>query len=385
MLSVRTDFPFFKNNPGLVYLDSASTTQKPQQVIDAITHFYTTDNANSGRGNYPLATRQTKCIETTRQKIQMFVGAKESDEIIFTTGATIAMHQLAFSLAESVLKDGDEILYCPHDHNSFIEPLTRITSTLKKRGITITLVPYSIRNTGGIDIADIKSKVSPRTKVVWATHVHNIFGTDSDIAELKPIVNADTIIVLDATQSIGHMPIDVAQLGVDALICTGHKMLAGTGIGFIYLQSSVQARLRPFFVDSGYEVGTAHLAGIASLNAAITYLNTLTMTAVHRHIADLTQYTLQALQALPHIEFTPGPHYWRCQGGNGILAFQCMNLPATEVGFILAERNICVRTGDHCTFSTHHKYQDTIRVSMHIYNTKTDIDYFVACLAEITT
>jgi len=385
MLSIRSDFPFFNHHPDLVYLDSASTTHKPQVVIDAIIKFYSHDNANSGRASYPLATTQTTAVAETREVVREFLGAESCNEIIFTSGATAAFNHLVWSLANHELKDGDEILYCPLDHISFITPIKHVVEELKKRGVFVNLIPYTIRSTGGIDIDDIKEKITPQTKVIWATHVHNIFGSDSVISELRDLLDRNnTLIVLDATQSVGHIPVNVQLLKVDALVCAGHKMLAGTGIGILYLRESIQERIPPLFSGSGegYEVGTHHLAGITSLRAAINYLNNLSMEAVHQHLSELTQYALTQLRTVPNILFTPGPHFWNCKGGNGIISFKLRNIPATEVGFILAEHNICVRTGNHCTFATE-EYSDTIRISIHIYNTTKDIDRLISILKTI--
>ena len=388
MLDVRHQFPFFSEHQELVYLDNASTTQKPQRVLDAIDQFYRTENANSGRGSYPLATQTTNKLERTRELVRSFINADKPSEIFFSRGATDAFNQLAWQIGITSLQTGDEILYCPLDHASFVGPLHKMCSYLQSQGITVNLVPVGIRRTGGVDISDLREKANDKTKLVWVTHVHNVFGANSDIAEIRPLLKNKAIpIILDATQSVGHCTVDVQALDVDVLVAAGHKMFAGAGIGFVYARerSTSTSPLFPFFVGggTGTEPGTLDLAGIASLEAAIHYIQEIGTETIHEHLSELTQYTLKEVRTLPNVEFVPGAHYWPCQDGLGILSFKLRNLNAMEVGFLLADTNICVRTGEHCLFQPN-EYADTIRVSMHIYNNIADIDRLVQSLHTIT-
>ena len=401
MLNVKSQFPFFAENPNLVYLDSAATTQKPKVVIDALIDFYTRHNANAGRSSYPLANKLTKQIEKIREQIQLFVNAKDKQEIIFTSGATDSFNKVAYSLAINYLQDGDEILYCPNDHKSFVLPWFKVQKILKNMGKNVKLTPFKVNKMGSIDREDLFSKISSKTRIINTTHVQNIYGADSDIDKIKKYIgNKNIIINVDATQSIGHMPLDVQNLGADILSFSGHKMFASQGVGAVYINKRLHQFISPVFVGGGsgvilkdkkvkvtdftqsYESGTQNYAGIITLGKAIEFIEKVGIKKIHNHLSEITQYLLDRLRQLNGIEFTYGPHYWGCADGVGILSFKVNNLSSSEAGFILADKGILVRTGDHC-ISAHDELEDTIRISMHIYNTKDDIDNLLDVLERI--
>lgn len=401
MLNIKSQFPFFTENPGLVYLDSAATTQKPKVVIDALTDFYTKHNVNAGRSSYPLANRLTKQIEEIRGQVQRFISAEDKQEIIFTSGATDSFNKIAYSLGINYLQDGGEILYCPNDHKSFVLPWFNVQKILKNMGKNIKLVPFKINKMGSIDRDDLFSKITPKTKIINATHVNNIYGADSYIDKIREHIGDKSILIhVDATQSIGHMPVDVQKLGADILSFSGHKMLASQGVGVTYISKRLHQFTPPVFMGGGngvklkdekieitdltqsYEAGTQNYAGIITLGKAIEFINEIGIEEIHAHLSELTQYLLGELRQLNGIEFVYGPHYWSCADGVGILSFKVNNLSSSEVGFILAENGILVRTGDHC-ISTHDEFDETIRISMHIYNTKEDVEKIVDVLRKI--
>lgn len=401
MLNVKNQFPFFTNNPDITYMDSAATTQKPQVVLDALTGYYTKSNANAGRSSYPIASKLTREVEEVREKVRKFINAKEKEEVIFTSGSTDGFNKVAYTLGLQYLKDGDEVLYCPQDHKSFVLPWFKVQKLLRDRGIKIVLIPFKVNKTGSIDRNDLFSKVTNKTKVINATHVHNIYGADSDINKIRDSLgDKDVIINVDATQSVGHRFVDVQQLGADILSFSGHKMFAIQGVGATFIAKKLHTFMEPIFVggsngvklhnntvevtnfSQAYESGTQNYAGILTLGKAIEFIEELGIENIHIHLSELTQHLLQKLRHLPKIEFVYGPNFWSCADGAGILSFKVDGLSASEVGFILAENGILVRTGDHC-ISSRDESDDTVRVSMHVYNTKDDVDKLISTINKL--
>ncbi len=382
-------------------MDSAATTQKPQLVLDALTDFYTRYNTNAGRSSYPIANKLTKEVEEVREKVRKFINAKEKDEIIFTSGSTDGFNKVAYTLGLHYLKDGDEVLYCPQDHKSFVLPWFNVQKLLKKIGITINLVPFKVNKMGSIDRDDLFSKVTNKTKIINTTHIHNIYGADSDINKIRDwLGDKDILINVDATQSVGHRLVDVQQLGADTLSFSGHKMFAIQGVGATFITKKIHEFMEPVFVGGGngvklhdgevkvtnfsqaYESGTQNYAGILTLGKAIEFIEQIGIENIYIHLSELTQYLLKELRELKKIVFVYGPNFWSCADGAGILSFKVDGLSASEVGFILAENGILVRTGDHC-ISSRDEFDDTVRVSMHVYNTTEDVDKLIIILKKM--
>lgn len=395
---IRKQFPFFSAHPDIVYLDNAATTHKPQTVIDTINNFYKTQNANAGRGSYPLARTLANDIEHVRKQTQIFLNAKHTEEIFFTFGATDSFNKIALSISFFYLEDGDEVLYCPQDHQSFALPWVSMQRTLRRLGKTIHLIPLRVKKTGSIDRDDLYKKITKKTKVANITHVHNVYGSDNDIRDIKHHLPDTVILNVDATQSVGHMPVDVQALGCDILSFSGHKMFASQGVGVTYIAKRLHDILHPVWIGGGdgvtlegndihlnhytraFESGTQHYAGILSLGTAISFLESIGLETIHRHLAFLTQELVKQLREIPNIEFAYGPAYWPCYDGYGIVSFRLRSLPSTEAGFLLGEQGICVRTGTHCLANP---TEDTIRVSMHVYNTEEDIERFINTLTSL--
>ncbi len=392
---IRSQFPFFSAHPDIVYLDNAATTQKPNGVIDSIANFYKTHNANAGRGSYPLARNLTNEIEHVRKQTQVFLNAKNVEEIFFTFGATDSFNKITSSISFFYLEDGDEVLYCSQDHQSFVLPWISMQQILQQLGKTIHLIPLRVKKTGSIDRDDLYKKITNKTKVVNITHIHNMYGSDNDIRDIKNHLPNKVILTVDATQSIGHMPVDVQALGCDILSFSGHKMFASQGVGVTYIEKRLHDILPPVWIGGGdgatladntmhlnhytraFESGTQHYAGILSLGSAISFLESIGLETIHRHLAFLTQELVKRLREIPDVEFAYGPAYWSCYDGYGIVSFRLRSLPSTEAGFLLGEQRIYVRTGTHCLANP---TEDTIRVSMHVYNTMEDIERFVNAL-----
>ncbi len=404
--SIRGQFPIFANNQGCIYLDSASTTQKPICVLKAMSNYYQEYCANAGRGSYPWAQKVTTEIQQVREKVAIWLNATDTSEVVFTSGATAGLNTVAYAWGMYNLQQEDEILYCPDDHKSTVSPWLYLQTILSRFGKTIHLVPYSIKSSGEIDIEDVSAKVTSKTKLIALTHIHNVFGAINDIAGIRKKVGNSVLLSLDASQSIGHITVNVKELGIDFLAFSGHKMFASPGIGVLWVNKYIHDQLSPFMVGGEQELsptsnsqkvsltplemphlleaGTLNIAGILTLGKAIDFINELTLRTIENHGRELTHHLLRQLQQLPEIVFLPGIAYSICPNGHGILSFHIEGLPASEAGFILSSHNIFVRTGTHCTRGTATR-QDSVRISLHIYNTQQEIDACVSILQKIVS
>jgi cysteine desulfurase/selenocysteine lyase len=380
MRDYKKDFPFFSINKDVVYLDSSATTQKPQFIIDLLHDFYLKRNANAGRGSYPLSTELQRDVELVRNRVGDFIKAKSLNEIFFSSGASDAQQKIALSFL-SYLKSGDEVLYSPLDHRSFVSPWVNIERQLAKFNIKIKLIPYKINQIGCADIDDILTKITDKTRVINITHIHNIFGSDVDIHKLKNIKKQyqKIIVNVDASQSIGHADIDVVNMGADILSFSGHKMFSTFGTGVLYCSKNAQ-----YIIDTNHilESGTKDYAGILSLGEAVSYINSIGIEEIHKYLADITQYAIRSLKNIPGIFFTRGIAWCPGNDGYGILSFNIEGVDPADIAFYLARKNIMVRAGYHCSMS---EDDDTraVRISMHIYNSKQDVDLLANNLGEL--
>lgn len=400
---VKKDFPLFAANPDLIYFDNASTSQKPQVVLDVIENYLKKQCANAGRAAYSWSTQLEKGIEETRKKVADFIGAADPGQIVFTAGATDSLNLVVESWALANLNDGDEILLCPQDHKSAILPWYQIKETLAGFGKKITIKHFAIHEVGDYDLKSIKALVTERTRVLAMAHIHHVYGLDMEVSEIREMVGGDCIISLDASQSVGHASVDAESLPVDFISFSGHKMLAGPGTGVLYVHPRMNAQLKPVRlggksqadIKNGklvisaqspsalLECGTQNIPGILSLGASIDYINSIGLASIERHVSDLTVYLWKKLKDLPGIDFAPGIGICACEHGFGIIAFRFSQLSSMDLSFALDGERIFVRTGDHCIYganSDQEKEDDFIRVSMHLYNTKEEVDTFVEVL-----
>lgn len=402
--SFRSYFPALVQQPELIYLDSASTTQKPRTVLDEMTRYYEQYCANAGRGSYAWAQTVTDALANVRQKVATFLNAHDETEIVFTSGATASMNTIAYAWGLHNLQAGDEILYCPDDHKANVLPWLQLQTLLQRFGTSIRLVPYRITSSGEIDYENLCANVSRKTRLIALTHIHNVFGALNDIARVRASVHEDILLALDAAQSVGHLAVDVQQLGVDFLAFSGHKMFAAPGTGVLWIHQRVHHQLAPFLVGGEQELalashadaqvpqhemphlleaGTLNIPGLLSLGRAIDFINDITLSTIEEHGRMLTAYFLRQLQQLPEIVFLPGIAYHKHPRGYGILAFQLEGYTAAEVGFVLSSQQICVRVGTHCTRG-HAAQEDSVRISLHLYNTEQEIDTCMAFLQELS-
>ncbi|MBS2010769.1 MAG: aminotransferase class V-fold PLP-dependent enzyme [Cyanobacteria bacterium SZAS TMP-1] len=395
---LRANFPIFENHPDLIYFDNASTSQKPFVVLDEVCRYHTEQCANAGRAAYSWSTQLDRAIEDTRARVAKFIGANAED-LAFTSGATESLNTVALAWGLLNLQDGDEILLCQRDHKSAVLPWYNLKDILAAQGKTIHIKTFAIHEVGDYDLKSIKDQVSPRTRLLAMTHIHHVFGLDMEVAEIREIVGDQVLISLDASQSVGHIKVDVATLNVDFLSFSGHKMFATTGTGGLWVNPRVKDSLRPMKLggkseatpEAGglnlkhkstaelLEAGTQNIAGILSLGKAVDLIESIGLDAIESHVSDLTVYLYGKLLKLPGIIFAPGMGICRCEAGFGIISFRFEQISNLDLSFVLDEENIFVRSGDHCTYARDTS-EEYIRVSMHLYNTKDEIDQLIAVL-----
>lgn len=397
---LRGLFPAIVAEPETVFFDNASTAQKPAVVIDRINRFYSRECSNISRASYGRSTALAARVEETRLKVAEFINSSP-DEIAFTGGATESLNTVALSWGMHNLKDQDEIMLCMEDHHSAVFPWLNLQEILSRFGREIKIIPFSLHHTGVYDWADIERKVSSRTRLIALGHIHHLYGMEMDIAEIKALLPEDVLISLDASQSAGHIQLDTRALGADFVSFSGHKMFAASGVGVLYTKKSILQQLWPsksgsktaFQIDkenmtlnaeslSGIiECGTLNIAGILSLKTAIEFIESIGIEAIERHLSDLTHYLHGRLKELAAIEFAPGIGRCGCTKGFGIVAFKLKNIDSPDLADYLDSEGILVRAGDHCRGS---KEEDDgyIRVSLQIYNTREEIDFFMEVLED---
>lgn len=394
--AVRDDFPILQqtiNGKPLVYLDNAATSQKPQQVLKAWRNYYEQDNANVHRGAHTLSTRATEAFEAARTKVARFVGAASAREIVFTRNATEAINLVAYSWGLNNLQAGDEIMLSVMEHHSNLVPWQMIA---EKTGAVLKFVPLTPAET--FDLEAYQSLISSKTKLVAIVHVSNTLGCLNPVQEITSIAHKHGAkVLIDACQSVPHLPIDVQGIGCDWLVASGHKMCAPTGIGFLYGREAILEAMPPFlgggemiadvFLDYStygelphkFEAGTPAIGEAIALGAAVDYLNELGMDNIHAYEEELTTYLLEQLQDIPKLRI-----YGPLQNRAGLAAFNVEGLHASDLSTLLDNEGIAIRSGHHCTQPLHRLLQasGSARASIYFYNTREEIDRFVVALRE---
>jgi len=393
-------FPALAAEPRVVYLDSAATTQKPRPVIEAVTATLAAQTANPGRGSYPWSSRGAQRIAAVRAQAAGFVGAAGPDEIVFTPGATAGLNAVALSWGLANLADGDEILFSPHDHSSNVYPWLHLRQLLARSGRRVTLIPYTVTQSGQADAADIAAKLSSRTRLLAVTHLHHVFGALSTLAELRDHLGPAVRVCLDCSQSGGHVPVDVGALGCDFAVLSGHKMFGVAGAGLLYARRRVHPELTPFLpggssgvqpageglgqlrMPEGLEGGTPDLAAISALGAAMDFIDGVSLAQITAHNQALTRFLVERLRSMPRVSLLPGVAWDTGQPGHGIVSFRIDGVHSEDIGFALAAQGFYVRTGNHC-LPAGSTYEDSVRVSVQIYNSGYDLERFTTFLALI--
>lgn len=391
---IREDFPILDqsvHDEPLVYLDNAATTQKPKQVLEILTHYYETNNANVHRGVHTLAEWATADYEAAREKIRAFINAKTSKEILFTRGTTTGLNWVA-QFATEQLSKGDEVMISIMEHHSNIIPWQEVC---RKTGAKLT---YVYLKDGQLDLDDLRSKLSSKTKFVSIAHVSNVLGCTNPVKEIAELAHqVGAYMVVDGAQSIPHMKIDVQDLDCDFFAFSGHKMMGPTGIGVLYGKQELLNTMSPVefggeMIDFVYEqeatwkelpwkfeAGTPNIAGAIALGAAVDYLTGIGMDAIHAYEQELVDYVLPKLQAIEGLTVY-GPQ--ETKEHSGVIAFNLDGLHPHDVATALDYEGVAVRAGHHCAQPLIHHLgiSSAARASFYIYNTKEDCDKLVEAI-----
>ena len=385
----KEDFPILKNRD-MAYLDSGATTQKPQKVLDAVESFYEHENANPHRGAYSLSIEATEAYESTRGKIAKFINARYPEEIIFSKNATESLNLLAYSYGLDNLEKEDEVVISIMEHHSNLVPWQYVTN---KTGSTLKYM--YINDNFEISKEEIESKITDKTKIVGITHISNVLGTINPVKEIiKYAHKKGAIVIVDASQSIPHMKIDVQDLDADFLVFSGHKMLAPLGIGVLYGKKELLQKMKPFLMGGDmieyvyeqkttfaplpnkFEAGTQNVEGVIGLGAAIDYINEIGYDKIAEVEKELTEYAREKLSKLDYLDLYLTPNK---ENHSSVFSFNIKGVHPHDVASILDTENVYVRSGNHCAQPLLRSLgiDSTCRASLYFYNTKEDIDKLV--------
>ncbi|MBX8631817.1 MAG: cysteine desulfurase [Thermoplasmata archaeon YP2-bin.285] len=393
---LAADFPIFsERKEGLVYLDSAATSQKPRQVIDAVCEFERKYNANVHRGIYPLSEDATERYEGARKKVAGFINSESADEIVFLRGTTEALNVLALSLGIWQLKPGDEVLTTVMEHHSNVVPW----QMLSWKGVRLKFA--DIDSEGQIDMDDFATKLTGRTKIVSVAHVSNVLGTINPVREIADMAHDNSsLLIVDGAQSAPHIPVDVRKIGCDFFALSGHKMLAPTGIGALYGRYDLLRKIEPALGGGEmisevhqngctwnvppykFEAGTPNIIGAIGLGAAVDYLSAIGMENVERYDRHLISYALSRLGESDDIEIY-GPH--DIEQRSGVIAFNLKGVHGHDTAEILGRRGVSIRSGHHCAQPLMERLgiSSASRASFYLYNGKRDVDALIDALDEV--
>jgi cysteine desulfurase/selenocysteine lyase len=396
---IRKDFPALAqavHGKPLVYLDSAATSQKPQVVIDTLRQYYEADNANIHRGVHALSQRATDAYEAARGRVQRFLNAAETREIVFVRGTTEAINLVASSYGRAHVAAGDEILISGMEHHSNIVPWQMLRDD---RGAVLSVIPLT--DAGELDLDAYERLLGPRTRLVAVPHVSNALGTINPVKAMVERAHGKGIPVLvDGAQAAPHLPVDVQDLGCDFYAFSGHKAFGPTGTGVLYGRAEWLERLPPYqgggdmirsvtfdrttynTLPYKFEAGTPHIAGVIGLGAALDYLEGVGRDRIAAYEHELTAYGTAALTAVPGLRLIG-----TARQKAGVLSFVLDGIHAHDVGTVLDQEGIAVRAGHHCAMPVMQRFgvPATVRASLALYNTRDDLDTLVAALGQVRT
>lgn len=389
---IRNDFPILRENK-IAYLDSGATTQRPIQVLDKVYNFYKSENANPHRGAYKLSIQATEVYENARQKVADFINAPSARNIVFTRNATESLNLLAYSYGLNNVKKDDKIVLSIMEHHSNLVPWQMVC---QKNGAKLE---YMYTNSNGeLTTEEIDKKIVPGVKIVGITQVSNVLGTINPIKEIiKKAHSVGAIVIVDGSQSVPHMKVDVQELDADFLVFSGHKMLSPFGIGVLYGKNNLLDSMTPFLfggdmieyvyeqetifaeVPTKFEAGTQNVGGAVGISAAIDYLKNIGMENIEKIEKELTKYAYEELSKLDFITLY-GPK--DLQKRSGVFSFNVNGVHPHDVASVLNSQDVCVRSGNHCAqpLLRYMNLDSTCRASLYVYNTKEDIDRLVKAL-----
>ncbi|MCB1143733.1 MAG: cysteine desulfurase [Leptospiraceae bacterium] len=396
---IKTDFPILKtkmNGEPLVFLDSAASSQKPFQVIDALEKYYREENANIHRGVYYLSQYATELYEKSRLRISQFIGAKCAKVVIFTRNATESINLVAQTWGRENIGRGDVIVLSEVEHHSNLVPWQMLA---KEKHAVLRFIP--LREDTQFDLENLNEIIDHRVKFVSISQMSNVTGT---IHNIKPVIQraheVGALCMLDGAQGVSHIPIDVQELDVDFYAFSAHKMLGPTGVGVLYGKEEILERLPPWMgggdmisdvslerstyadLPARLEAGTPHISGVIAFKEAIEYLSALGMENIHRHEMMLTEYALERLNSMSGITIYGTGNL---EERGGVISFNVDGVHAHDVGSILDEKGIAIRVGHHCAQPFMKKLQiaGTCRASFYMYNTREDIDALIEGIRQV--
>ena len=389
MNNLKKDFPILENK-NIAYLDSGATTQKPKQVIEAIKKFYETSNANPHRGAYGLSIEATEIYESTRTKIAKFINAKHREEIIFSKNATESLNLIAYSYGMNNLKKDDEVVISIMEHHSNLVPWQKVTK------VTNSKLKYMYINENyELSDEEIENKITDRTKIVGITHISNVLGTINNVKKIIEYAHKKgAIVIVDASQSIPHMKIDVQDLDADFLVFSGHKMLAPLGVGVLYGKKELLEKMTPFIMGGDmieyvyeqdtifaelpnkFEAGTQNVEGVVGLGAAIDYIESIGYDKIQEIEKEVVSYAKQELSKLDYLTLYMTSNEDK---HSSVISFNINGVHPHDVASILDSVGVCVRSGNHCAqpLMRFLGIDSTCRASFYLYNTKEDVDSLV--------
>lgn len=388
--TIRKDFPQL-DEPGYHYLDAAATSLTPKIVLDAVSDYYKNYRANVHRALFHEAVTATEKYEEVRKKVAGFIHADSSAEIIFTSGATESSNMLVRMLEESnLLEKSGDIVTTEMEHHSALVPLQQLA---KRSHVELEYIPLK---DFALDYSAAEKLITDKTALVSVMLASNVTGTVNDARRIADMAHKHgTIVICDATAAAGHISVDVQKLGIDALYFSGHKMLAPTGVGVLWITRVLLEKLQPSIfgghtisavskedvewapIPERFEAGTKNIGGVIGLGAAVDYLEDIGIEKIHEHVRELTAYAIEKLGAIPDVQVLAEHD---TKKNVGIVSFACDFAPPHDIAEILARDRVAVRPGHHCAMPLHYALgvNATTRASFHLYNTKQDIDALVA-------
>lgn len=388
---IRADFPILSeliHGKPLVYFDNAATTHKPKSVIDRIVNYYEHENANVHRAIHQLGERATLGYENARQIVARFIGAKSGKQIVFTKGTTDAINLVATAWGRKFIGQGDEIILSEMEHHSNLIPWQLLA---KDVGATLRFIPF--REDGSLEFPVFEQILSNKTKIISITHMSNVFGTINPVKKIIRMAHDRGIpVMLDAAQSVPHLPINVEHLDCDFLAFSGHKMLGPTGIGVLYAKARILENMNPYQgggeminsvwlenatwneIPHKFEAGTPNIAGAIGFSAAVEYLENIGMNAITMYEQDITTHALDKMRELENIKI-----YGSAPERGGVISFNLGNIHPHDLSHFLDQQGIAVRAGHHCAQPIMRKLDiaATTRASFYFYNTFEEVDYFI--------